>query len=460
MLIKHIFNKYSHNRIMHFYRSYSNRNIIKLKERGMYQDIFPDIAVNEITDLLNVSPQCAYAGFDPTASSLHVGNLLVLINLLHWQRGGHETIAVIGGATAKIGDPSGRTTERDVLTSTSIDGNIKGVHANIEQVFKNHQKYLWKDQHKHLTPVKILNNETWYNKLSAIDLISGAGRHLRMAALLSRTSVQSRLATSSGMSFTEFSYQLFQSYDWLHLFKKYGCRFQIGGNDQMGNIMSGYDLIARICKKPVYGLTIPLITTEMGDKFGKSAGNAVWLSSEKTSPFTYYQFWIRTTDADVEKFLKLFTFDTVGEISDIMRRHKEKPELRIAQKRLAEQATLLVHGQKGLQQAEITTKALYEGNVAGLGNMKVEEIAQMFQGACIVNMLPEPGQNVLQVAMKAGCFPTSSDAVRIITAGGFYINQQRTTNPEEVINPSVHRLANNVSLLRVGKKNYYVVKWL
>ncbi|KAB0794056.1 hypothetical protein PPYR_13676 [Photinus pyralis] len=457
MLLKSLFGL-SPNKLGHFRRMYCSRNIIKLKERGMYQDIFPDVFLQDIVDLLNKAPQCVYAGFDPTSDSLHVGNLLVLINLLHWQRGGHNAIAVIGGATAKIGDPSGRNAERDKLSTQLIDLNIRGLNQNIEQIFDNHKKYFWSD--KFLPEYKILNNESWYEKLTAINFIGGPGRYLRMGTLLSRTSVQSRLATAAGMSFTEFSYQLFQSYDWLHLYSKYGCRFQIGGSDQMGNLMSGRDLIGKACRDTVYGLTLPLITTEMGDKFGKSAGNAIWLSPEKTSPFTFYQFWIRTPDSSVEKLLKLFTFNSVGTIKDTMRRHLEKPELRLAQKKLAEDVILLVHGKEGLEQAVAASKALYEGNVAALGEMKVEEIVRMFDGASVVQILPEPGQSVLDMAMKAGCFPTSADAVRIISAGGFYVNQQKSTNPNEVLNPSVHRLSNNLSLLRVGKRNYYVVKWL
>ncbi|KAF5274234.1 hypothetical protein FQA39_LY07338 [Lamprigera yunnana] len=458
MISKYIYS-FSRNKIVSFHRQYSNRNVVRLKERGMFQDIFPITSVDEITDLLNSAPQCVYAGFDPTADSLHVGNLLILINLLHWQRGGHNVIAVIGGATARIGDPSGRNTERDVLSSNFIEKNIKGLHANIADIFTNHKKYFWRD-FKALPDYKILNNLSWYNRLSAIELIGEAGRYLRMGTLLSRSSVETRLATSAGMSFTEFSYQLFQSYDWLHLYRKYGCRFQIGGSDQMGNIMSGHDLIGKMYKKLVYGLTVPLITTEIGDKFGKSAGNAVWLTPEKTSPFTFYQFWIRTSDSSAEQYLKLFTFESIGSISDLVRQHNEKPELRLLQKRLAEQLTLLVHGEEGLRQAQINTKVLYEGSVNSLAQMKVEEIAKVFEGACVVSMMVEPGQTILDMAMKAGCFPTSADAVRIIAAGGFYINQNRTTNPSEVLNPEVHRLSNNVSLARVGKRNYYIIQWL
>ncbi|XP_022904282.1 tyrosine--tRNA ligase, mitochondrial [Onthophagus taurus] len=440
-------------------RWYSNRNMLKLKERGMFQELFPEISAGEVTDLLNAKPQTVYAGFDPTANSLHIGNLLVLVNLIHWQRGGHNVIALLGGATAKIGDPSGRTTEREQLQSVLIDENLSGIKKNIENVFNNHENLLWKEKDV-LPKVRILNNEEWYNKMSPIQLIGNAGRFLRMGTLLSRTSVQNRLNSSTGMSFTEFSYQLFQAYDWLHLNKEFGCRFQIGGNDQMGNIMSGHDLISKTQKQSVYGLTLPLITTEEGDKFGKSAGNAIWITNDKTSPFSFYQFWVRQRDNDVEKFLKLFTFDTIGAISDLMRKHREKPELRLPQKYLAEQVTLLVHGEEGLKKANAATKALYEGSVAALSSMTVEEVAQLFQGATVVEVLPEAGQSILDLALKVKCFPTTSDAIRIITAGGFYVNQQRVSNPSEVITQSAHHLENNVTLLRVGKRNYYVIKWM
>ncbi|KAK9883730.1 hypothetical protein WA026_001918 [Henosepilachna vigintioctopunctata] len=439
-------------------RKYSNRNMIKLKERGLLHDIFPENATNSVIDILNGSPQCVYGGFDPTADSLHVGNLLVLVNLIHWQRGGHQAIALVGGATGKIGDPSGKATERDPLSIKSLDANVKGISKNIETIFENHKRYIWKKNEK-LSSLKILDNEEWYRNISAVELIAGAGRHLRMGTLISRSSVKSRLQSSVGMSFTEFSYQLFQAYDWLHLFQHYNCRFQIGGSDQMGNIMSGQELISKICNKQVYGLTLPLITTEMGDKFGKSAGNAVWLSPKKTSPFTLYQFWMRQPDSEVEKMLKLFTFLTLGEIKDLMRQHSEKRELRKPHKILAEQVLLLVHGEEGLESAKATSKILYEGSVEALGTLSADDITDIFQGATIVELLPEAGQNMLDLALKAKCFLTKEDAIRIISAGGFYVNQVKASNPNEVLNMNVHVLRNNLTLLRVGKKNYYIIKW-
>ncbi|XP_017768419.1 PREDICTED: tyrosine--tRNA ligase, mitochondrial [Nicrophorus vespilloides] len=459
MFIKTIL-RCSNKRVLCLNRYYSSRNIISLKDRGMWQDIFPDNSVGEVRDILNSSPQWVYAGFDPTASSLHIGNLLVLVNLLHWQRGGHNVLALLGGATGRIGDPSGRNTEREKLNGVFLDDNIVGIKENIQAIFDNHEKYFCGNLNRKLGNLRVVNNEDWYNKMSPVELLGDAGRFLRMGTLLSRTSVQSRLQSPAGMSLTEFSYQLFQAYDWLHLYKEFGCRFQVGGGDQMGNIMSGHELISKACKQSVFGLTLPLITTEMGDKFGKSAGNAIWLSSEKTSPFNLYQFWVRMSDADAEKMLKLFTFDTTGSIEDLMRKHMEKPELRMAQKRLAEQVTLLVHGEDGLGSALAASKALYEGNIEALGHMKTNEIAALFQGAEIVEIMPSARETVMELSMRVGCFPSKQDAVRIITAGGFSVNQQRAKNPNEILSHSVHRLTNDVTLLRVGKKNYYIVKWV
>lgn len=293
---------------------------------------------------MNQSPQCIYAGFDPTADSLHVGNLLVLMNLLHWQRGGHQVLALVGGATGLIGDPSHRTKERDLLQQDVIDKNIRGIEKNIRTIFENHEKYFYEQKEFPLKPVTVVNNIEWYKNVNVIDFIRSVGRHFRMGTMLIKTSVESRLKSDTGMSFTEFTYQIFQAYDWLCLLNKHNCRFQVGGSDQLGNITAGHELISRTAKKEVFGLTLPLITAEGGKKFGKSLGNAVWLAPEKSSSFSLYQFFIRTTDSDVENYLKLFTFLPLNYIKQLMIEHKEQPELRKAQKKLAENVTLLVHG--------------------------------------------------------------------------------------------------------------------
>ncbi|XP_050346332.1 tyrosine--tRNA ligase, mitochondrial [Nymphalis io] len=437
----------------------SSRNILKLNERGMYQDMFPNTAANEILNLLNKSPQCVYAGFDPTANSLHVGNLLVIINLIHWQRGGHDVIALLGGATGCIGDPSGRSTDRIALPQDVIAKNISCIKNNLENVFENHKKYIWSEDENMLKPIKIVNNEIWYREIDSIKFVSEIGRNFRMGTMLLKQSVQNRINTDVGMSFTEFAYQIFQSYDWLHLLKEFNCRFQIGGSDQMGNISAGHELISRAAKETVYGLTLPLVTTEEGDKFGKSAGNALWLDPKKTSPYSLYQFFIRTKDSDVERLLKLFTFYSLGEIKDIMFKHKQQPDQRYPQQCLADQLTTLVHGEEGLRKARQTTEAIYSKDVKSLIALTPTDMEQIFEGAAIIHLLLSPGITVLDLGMKAKCFPTESDAIRIIQAGGFYINHQKIKKIDEVITESAHILPNFVTLIRVGKRNYYIVKW-
>ncbi|XP_059045377.1 tyrosine--tRNA ligase, mitochondrial isoform X2 [Achroia grisella] len=440
-------------------RLYSTRNILKLSERGLYNDIFPNTAASEITNLLNKSPQCVYAGFDPTASSLHVGNLLVIINLLHWQRGGHNVIALLGGATGYIGDPSGRSTDRVALQSGVIQENIASIKKNLEVVFENHHKYIWPKHEDELKPLRIVNNETWYRDINSIQFVSDIGRNFRMGTMLLKQSVQTRINSQIGMSFTEFAYQIFQAYDWLHLLKEYDCRFQIGGSDQMGNISAGHELISRTAKKNVYGLTLPLVTTEEGDKFGKSAGNAIWLDPQKTSPFSLYQYFVRTKDSEVERLLKLFTFYSSGEIKDIMYKHKQHPEQRYPQTCLADQLTTLVHGEEGLAKALKTTDAIYSKDVKSLVGLSPDDLEQMFQGAPVVTLMLSPGITILELGLKAKCFSTESDAMRIIQAGGFYINHQRMKKIDEIVTESAHILPNLMSLLRVGKRNYYIVKW-
>ncbi|XP_060655425.1 tyrosine--tRNA ligase, mitochondrial [Drosophila nasuta] len=443
-------------------RTFTHRNLLELSDRGFFQSIFPDTAAQKMKNLFKTAPQSIYAGFDPTADSLHVGNLLVIMGLLHCQRAGHKPIALVGGATGLIGDPSGRKTERNQLGESVIETNLQAIEQQLRKVFKNHEDCLWdtKKYSSKLEPLRIVNNADWYANLSLIDFVANMGRHFRMGSMLSRSSVQSRLESEDGMSFTEFTYQIFQAYDWLHLLRKHNCSFQMGGSDQMGNLMTGHELISRVePKREVFGMTLPIVTNEEGDKFGKSAGNAVWLDENKTSPFALYQFFMRMPDSEVEKLLKLFTFIPLPEVEQLMREHSKEPEKRKAQTLLAEDVTLLVHGENGLKQAERVTNALYKGNVDGLAELNVMEIKQTFQGATMVDILPEPGMSILDLAMKAKCFPTETDAVRIINAGGFYVNQKRVQNIAEVITTGVHVLRNGVSLLRVGKRNFYIVRW-
>ncbi|XP_063704809.1 tyrosine--tRNA ligase, mitochondrial [Culicoides brevitarsis] len=445
-----------------FHRTYHNEgNILKLADRGFFQDIFPAEYVNKAKKLLTSGPQHIYAGFDPTADSLHIGNLLVLVGLLHCQRSGHIPIALLGGATGQVGDPSGRKTERNVLEQDRLHHNLACIRQQVSRIFENHNEIFWQGQEKEeLKPVIIVNNADWYKKINSIEFVTRIGRYFRMGEMLSRSSVQSRLNSDSGMSFTEFTYQICQAYDWLHLYETYKCRFQLGGSDQMGNINSGHDLISKKEKKQAFGITLPLITNESGDKFGKSAGEAVWLDENKTSAYSLYQFFVRQPDSEVEKLLKLFTFLPMNEVEEMLKRHKRTPELREPQNKIADDVTLLIHGREGLKKAKEVSSALFKGDATILGTLPTNEIKDIFKGAPVVDILLEPGMTVFDLVTRVKCFPTDRDASRIISAGGFYINQKKVTNISEVICPGIHIMRNGLSLLRVGKRNYYIVKFL
>ncbi|XP_077490114.1 tyrosine--tRNA ligase, mitochondrial [Amblyomma americanum] len=443
-------------------RNYSSKQAFKqLLQRAVIQEVFPP-ENEKVADLL-ASKQCVYCGFDPTADSLHVGNLLAIMLMLHMQRMGHDVIAVIGDSTAQIGDPSGRLTERDKMAEDVIEKNVAGLRYNLETVFENHAAHFWKPSKpgKTLSPLRIVRNSDWYLGHDVIGFLGTIGRNFRLGKMMTRTSVQQRLNSSEGISFAEFSYQVFQAYDWLHLYDQYKCRFQIGGGDQLGNIDSGHDLIRRTRSDVAYGILVPLVTAETGDKYGKSAGNAVWLDPRKTSPYEFYQFFLRLKDAEAVQFAKLFLFADQHELDNIIETQMRTPEKRAAQKRLAEDLTLLVHGERGLELAKRASAVLFGGTSANeaLQRLREEELHLIFGDAAFVELQPEAGTTILDMAMKARLFPTTEDAVRIITAGGLYINQSRVSAPSHAIVPGVHVLPSNYTLARVGKKNYCLIKW-
>ncbi|KAM7296034.1 tyrosine--tRNA ligase, mitochondrial [Ixodes scapularis] len=446
------------------FQAYSKEAFRQLLQRGVIQEVFPP--ENDEVGKLFSSKQCVYCGFDPTSDSLHVGNLLAIVLMIHMQRMGHDVIAVIGDSTAQIGDPSGRLTERDKMADDTIERNVAGIRDNLETIFINHEEHFWKDGASkpsgELGLLRIVRNSDWYNGQGVIPFLGTVGRHFRLGKMMCRTSVQQRIRSGEGISFTEFSYQMFQSYDWLYLYDKYKCRFQIGGGDQLGNIDSGHDLLRRTRTQTAYGILVPLITAETGDKYGKSAGNAVWLNPRKTSPYELYQFFMRLTDTEAVKFLRLFTFAEQTELDNLIEAQMKSPEKRVAQKRLARDVTLLVHGERGLSLAQNATEILFGGSRADetLHRLDEEELRLIFGDAGFVQLVPEPGTTVLDMAMKARLFPSKEDAVRIISAGGFYINQHRVNAPSHVIVPGVHVLPNKITLARVGKKNYYLIKWI
>ncbi|VDI81138.1 tyrosyl-tRNA synthetase [Mytilus galloprovincialis] len=445
--------------ICRHYSTNPPRDILSLHERGVFQSVFPEVYTSDLVRQLSQSISI-YCGFDPTADSLHIGNLLAIVGLLHCQRGGHQPLCVVGGATALIGDPSGKTTDRQPMSPFDIENNTVALTNQLNHIFANHEEYIWKHQHKKLKPVKVINNAEWYKNENVLDFLSRVGRSFRMSDMLSRESVKSRLRSDEGMNFTEFTYQMFQSYDWLQLYQRYNCLVQIGGNDQLGNMVSGYELIQKCLGKRVFGLTVPLVTSTSGDKLGKTAGNAVWLDYNKTYPFDLYQYFVNLKDTDVENYLKLFTFLSDEEIREVMRAHKNNEHQRIPHRKLADQVTLLVHGESGLKEAKRWTEALFDKSGSSLSTLSAKEMKSLFSNVPCTKMIPEAGITLLEACMRCQCFSREVDANRIITDGGVYVNHGRVSNPDTVLLPGTHILANNITLLRIGKKNHYIIEWL
>ncbi|XP_061532744.1 tyrosine--tRNA ligase, mitochondrial [Phycodurus eques] len=431
-----------------------------LYKRGIVKESFPDDAAHErLPALLQSGAQTVYCGFDPTADSLHVGNLLALIGLLHFRSAGHHVLVVLGGATAQIGDPSGKTSEREQLCADVVEANTRRIRESIYRIFTNHELN-FHDGSKTPGTVTVLNNLSWYKDWNVVKFLSEAGRHLRMGTMLSRHSVQSRLRSSEGMSLTEFTYQAFQAYDFHHLNQIYGCKIQLGGTDQLGNLMSGHDFIHKVSSEEVYGLTLPLVTSSTGDKLGKTAGNAVWLDRDRTSPFELYQFFLRQPDASVEGYLKLFTFLPLAEVERLMEQQRADPAKRLAHKRLAAEVTKLVHGKEGLGSAKRCTNTLYHSSVQALEEMSDLELQELFREAPFHELLLEPGTTVIDACRLVKAIPEGPKGYRMVSEGAVWLNHERTDKPEQVLIPKLHILANGLTLVRVGKKNFYIIKWL
>ncbi|XP_069759578.1 tyrosine--tRNA ligase, mitochondrial isoform X2 [Narcine bancroftii] len=364
-------------------------NLLQLHKRGILKEVFP--AAGGLQQLLSSGAQGLYCGFDPTADSLHVGNLLALVGLLHFQRAGHRVLVLLGGATARLGDPSGRSSEREAVSADTVRENARSIQEGVLGVFRNHRACFCSEaEAMSLGPISIVDNSDWYKGKEVVEFINVVGRHFRMGTMLSRHSVQTRLKSPEGMSLNEFTYQMFQAYDFYYLNQHHDCRIQLGGTDQLGNIMSGYEFIRKVTEQDVYGITVPLVTSSSGDKLGKTAGNAVWLNRNRTSPFELYQYFVRQQDANVERYLKLFTFIPLPEIESIMVNHRIDPGKRIAQKRLAAEVTKLVHGKEGLESAKRCTKVLYHNSVDALEAMPDEELQELFKEASFSENLLEP----------------------------------------------------------------------
>jgi tyrosyl-tRNA synthetase len=389
-----------------------------------------------------------YNGFDATADSLHVGSLVPLIALARFQRFGHHPIAVAGGGTTMIGDPSGKAQERVLLSSEQIQ-------ANVESIKKQLAHFL--DFETPVNPARLVNNADWLLKLNFIEFMRDIGKHFTVNNMLAKESVRTRLEREEGLSFTEFSYMLLQSYDFLHLYDAEDCLMQTGGSDQWGNITAGAELIRRMRGKPAYGLVYPLITKSDGSKFGKTETGTVWLSPERTSPYRFYQFWLNTDDRDVVNYLKYFTFLTQDEIGTLETSARGHPEERAAQRTLAREMTLIIHGRAAVDRAEQAAKVLFGGEIQGLTAVDIADIFADVPSSALPKTHFEPGISIVDLLAESGLSASKGEARRSISEGGISVNNQRVTDPVWNITLA-DAIDNQFIVLRKGRKNYHLVK--
>jgi len=392
----------------------------------------------------------AYIGFDPTADSLHVGHLLPIMVLVHLQRYGHTPIALAGGGTGMIGDPSGRTKERQLLTYEQIAYNVECIKRQLSAFlhFEGIEN-----------PAIMVNNADWLAKLNLIEFLRDTGKHFTVNYMLAKDSVKTRLESEEGISFTEFSYMLLQSYDFLRLYLEHGCTFQMGGSDQWGNITAGAELIRKVADGKAHAVTVPLVTSTSGVKFGKTEAGAVWLDPARTSPFRFYQFWINTTDGDVIPYLKYFTLLSREEIAELERALATEPHRRAAQTRLAEEVTRMVHGEDGLRKAQAATEVLFGGrDLEGLSADDLLDIfAEVPSSALAAGSLSGAGINVVDLALEAGLDRSKKLIRDLIKNGGLYLNNRPVDDPDRAVTLD-DAIDGRVIVLRKGKKNYHLVQ--
>jgi tyrosyl-tRNA synthetase len=393
----------------------------------------------------------AYIGFDPTADSLHVGSLLPIMVLVHLQRHGHTPIALAGGGTGMIGDPSGRTKERMLLSEEDLAHNLEGIKAQLSQflAFEGVEN-----------PALLVNNADWLRPLKLIDFLRDIGKFFTVNYMIAKDSVKMRLDSEDGISFTEFSYMLLQAYDFYKLYVDHGCTFQMGGSDQWGNITAGAELIRKLTNGKAYAVTVPLVTSLSGVKFGKTEAGAVWLDPKRTSPFHFYQFWINTDDKDVVQYLKFFTLLTRETIAELERAVATEPHRRAAQARLAEEVTRLVHGEAGLRKAREATEVLFGGRI--LAGLSADELMDIFAEVPLSEVWKSQfqgaGMNIVDLAHLCGLEPSKKQIRNLIQNGGLYLNDRCITDAGYSVSLS-DAIDGRVIVLRKGKKSHHLV-WI
>ncbi|MCB1112599.1 MAG: tyrosine--tRNA ligase [Chlamydiales bacterium] len=420
-----------------------SKNVIEvLKERG-----FIEALTSEEIATLAKQPIRVYCGFDPTGDSLHLGNLVAVMGLAWFQRFGHTPVAIVGGATGMIGDPSGKSHERNLLDEATIKKNLEGISLNLKQVLDFHAD----------NGTIVLNNFDWMKGFSYIQFLRDVGKHFRIGPMLAKDSVKTRLASEEGMSYTEFSYQLLQAYDFHYLLQNHDVQIQLGGSDQWGNITAGIDLIRRLQGKSAYGVTFPLLTRSDGQKFGKSEKGAIWLSAEKLSPYEFYQYLIRTADADVIKLLKMLTFMEIDEIHAIEAQMQQSDyEANSAQKRLAEEVTKIVHGEEGLRDAQRVTAAAAPGGSTQLNAETLESLAKEIPNISLSREEVVEAK-LIDLIVQMKMLDSKGAVRRLIRNGGVYLNNEKVNDENHTVSDD-DLVDGKLLLIAVGKKNKAVVQ--
>ena len=422
-------------------------------------DIFHELTwrglIHQATDeklgaFLAEKPRTVYVGFDPTADSLHLGHFVPLMNLRRFQKAGHTPIALLGGATGMIGDPSGKSEERNLISEEIIRKNIEAIRVQME-------KFLDFDSAK--CKAIMVNNYDWTGKFSFLEFLRDVGKHFPVNVMLAKDSVKQRLQkTDSGLSYTEFSYMLLQSYDFVHLYRTFGCEIQFGGSDQWGNITAGIDLARRLDSVQLYGITCPLLTKSDGGKMGKTEAGTLWLDANKTSPYTFYQYWINLDDADVEKVLCFFTEIPEWEMKDLCDAHRQDPGKRLAQKRLAEELTRLVHDEDGLEIAQRATEIFFGGEITRLDDSQLTAIFADVPSCILKRSQLDEGLSLIDALCRTALAPSKAEARRTIQQGGVYVNNKPVGDVDKKLT-AADLASETILILRSGKKRYALVRF-
>ena len=413
----------------------------ELEWRGLVYD-----ATEGVRDVLAREKVTGYIGFDPSAASLHVGSLLQMVLLARMQRHGHSPIAVVGGGTGLIGDPSGKSAERQLMTVEQVETNLAGIRAQLERFLDFESK---------VAPARLVNNADWLTKLSAVDFMRDVGKHFTVNAMLAKESVKRRIESEDGITYTEFSYSLLQAYDFLELYDRFGCTLQMGGSDQWGNITAGMDLIRRLRGGKAHGLVMPLITTASGTKFGKTESGTIWLDPDLTSPYQFYQFWLNADDQDAVKYLRFFTFLSSQQIREFEAAGLQEPEKRHPQRALAREVTGLVHGEAAVEEAEGAANLLFANGVSTLTSTHIEQALGGVPTSAVE--LVAGGWAAVDLLASAGITRSKSEAQRLIRGGGLSVNDRRITDEKQRLTLE-DAIENELFVVRKGKRDYFLIR--